>query len=316
MTDKKPSQPFTWIWFNPTRMFQFLAANLAPVRWLTLFIWPFAIFAGIATISNWYEMLAHIERLLLKLSFWESILAGLLTTNLASKLAVGIVMSYYRAYPQGFGITLLLGLIPRFYVDRSPIKKLELAQQKTCYSSTLLVKVLLFAVGMLVWAITRRTGSGASEIFLALGISGFSSFVFTANPLLPLDGCKWLCAWLKKPTLYRDSLHMTYMIATRRPTPSGLAPGAKVGMVLFALAAIGFTAVLIYSVLSVVSSGLERQFQGAGVLIFCFLIAVTIFFLISRVTSRKSSKAKANRSAGAGKNAGRAKQRNLAVTRD
>ena len=314
MTDKKPSQPFTWIWFNPTRMFQFLAANLAPVRWLAILIWPFAIFAGIAAIFNWYEMLAHISRLLFKLSFWESILLGLLTSNLASKLAVGTVMSYYRVNSQGFGITLLFGLLPRFFVDRRPIKNLELVQKKTCYASTLLAKIILFAVGILVWAITRRTGSGASEIFLALGITGFSSFLFVANPLLPLDGSKWLCARLKKPTLYRDSLQLMYMIATRRPTPSGLDPRAKTAMVLFALAAITFTAVLIYSVLSVVASGLERQFQGAGVLIFCFLIAVVISFLISRVLSRKSSKA--NRGAGVGKNTPRKQKRNLAVRRD
>ena len=315
MTDKKPSQPFTWIWFNPTRMFQFLAANLAPVRWLAILIWPFAIFAGIAAIFNWYEMLAHISRLLFKLSFWESILLGLLTSNLASKLAVGTVMSYYRVNSQGFGITLLFGLLPRFFVDRRPIKNLELVQKKTCYASTLLAKIILFAVGILVWAITRRTGSGASEIFLALAISGFASFIVVANPLLPLDGCKWLCAWLKKPTLYRDSLQLVYMIATRRPTPSGLDPRAKAAMVLFALAAIGFTAVMIYIVLSAVSSGLERQFQGAGVLIFCFLIAVVIFFLISRMTALKSAKGNANRSAG-GKNASRGRQRNLAITRD
>lgn len=291
MTQRKSSRPYTWVWFNPARMFRFLADNLSPVRWLAKLIWPFAAFAGIAAAFSWYDMLAHIDRVLFKLVFWESMLASMLTSNLASKLAVGIVMGQYRGDPQEFGLTLRFGLIPRFYVDRSPIRKLGLQQQKTCYASTLLAKVVLFAVGMLGWAIVRRSGSGVSDVLLALGISGFGSFLFVANPLLPLDGSNWLCAALRKPTLHRDSFRLTYMLATRRPTPSGLEPRAKMVMVSYALASIAFTAVLLYSVLSVLASTLEAQFQGAGVLIFCFLLASAIQFLISRKNWRKPSQA-------------------------
>ncbi len=290
MTERKSSRPYTWIWFNPASMFRVLADNLSPIRWLAKLIWPFAIFAGIAAAFNWYDMLAHIDRVLFKLSFWENLLASMLTSHLASKLSVGMVMSYYRADSQEFGMTLLFGFIPRFYVDRSAIKALELAQRKNCYAATLLAKVVLFAVGILGWAIIRRSGSGASEALLALGVSGFTSFLFVANPLLPFDGCKWLCVRLGKPTLRRDSFRLTYMIATRRPTPSKLDGRAKTAMVLFTIASIAFTAALLYSILSVVAITMEQQLQGAGVLIFCFMIAAAAHFLISRASSRKPSR--------------------------
>ncbi|WP_372884165.1 hypothetical protein [Shimia sp.] len=290
MTRQGASRPYTWVWFNPTRLFRFLADGLAPLRWMVWLIWPCALFAGLAAAFSWYEMLAHVERVMFQLSFWQSMVASMLSSNLASKLALGIVLGHFRGDPQEFGVTLRFGLIPRFYVDRSPIRKLPLAQRRSCYAATLLAKVVLFAVGMLGWAIVRRSGSGAAEVLLALGITGFGSFVFVANPLLPLDGSNWLCARLGRPTLHRDSFRLTYMLATRRPAPDGLTPRLKRVMVLYALASIVFTAVLLYSVLSVVAGTLEAQFQGAGVLIFCFVLAAAIHFLVSRRNWRQPAR--------------------------
>ncbi len=298
--DSRPRAPFTWPWLDPARMFRASAAILSPARFLTRLIWPLAILAALGAIFNWYDLLAHIDRVLGTLSFWQKLLIGLLVTNLLSKLALGTVMGYFRADPREFGMRLLLGVLPKFYVDRAPIRELDLRTQRTCYATQLLTKLALFAVGIFVWNMLRRSGTGAADMFLALGISGLVSFLFVANPLLPLDGCKWVSAWLGRPKLRRDSFKLTYLLVTRRAVPPGLGQSEASAMVSYTVASILFTAFLIYVVLATLAFALERQLQGTGVLIFCLVLAMLTLFALSMRSWRLRGGNRAARRAGTG----------------
>ncbi|MHC0053387.1 HlyD family secretion protein [Actibacterium sp. D379-3] len=261
----------------------------SPLRFVTWLIWPSAILAGFAAAFNWYDLSDHIDRVFLSIGFFQNLLIGMLTANLFSKIMLGTTMAFYRADSTQFGIRLLFGVIPRFFIQRGPIRELSFKAQRACYSAPLLTKLSMFSGGLLLWLMLSRSGSGAADMFLAVAVGGFGSFLFTLNPLWPADGYRWLAAFLKRPTLRQQSLRLTAMILTGKRIPAGLSRGEAWALVGYAVLSAGFTAFLIYLVLRGIAFALEAQLRGTGVVIFCIILAMVTLFLIS-LRSRKSSR--------------------------
>lgn len=290
--DDAAARPYSWPLFDPSGAFQSLAATLGPVRWLAHLIWPLAIVATIGAMFNWTAFSLHVSRVIYEISFWQSLVISMLTANLASRVAIGIVMARYGAISHVFGVTLRFGILPKFYIDRKPIRKLELRERRICYSTTLMAKLALYALGTFAWIMLRRTGSGAADVALALGLVGLGSFLFAANPLLPLDGCNWLSARLGRPKLWKESFQLSALILRRQPLPEGLDWREASAMVLYAVAAIVFTAFLFYAIVIGAMFALEAQFGGNGVVMFCVLLAISTHFVISVRMRRPSTKSK------------------------
>ena len=280
-TPEAPRQPFTWPLFAPGPAFRAVGAALSPVWPLRHLVAPLALLATVIIAFNWYEFLAHVERVIVTLGFWQKILISMLTANLISKLITGITMSRLGADPPAFGVRLLFGLLPKFYVDRRPTKLLTLDAQRRCYAAPLMTKLALYAVGIFCWSMLHRTGSGAADMFLAIGVTGLGAFLFTANPLLPMDGCRWLSARVRRPRLRAHSFRLTYLLATGRKVPEGIDPREGAAMVLYAVAALAFTAFLLFFIVSTVAIALESQFEGSGVVMLCLMVAMVTYFWLS-----------------------------------
>ena len=284
---RRGRRPYTWPLFDPLHSFRAIAAFLAPARFSVKLIWPLGLIAIYGAMFNWYDLLAHIDRVFLQISFWQGIVIALLSVNFFSKFFLGLVLAHYREDAREFGLKLKFGLLLKFYVDRSTIKNLDLERQRTCFATSLLVKLALAAIGFFLWNMMRKTGTGVADVVLAIGVYGFSSFLFVANPLFPADGCKWFSATLGRPNLRADSLKLNYLILTRRPIPPMLSRGEVVAMVLFGIASIVFTALLVFLIISLIAMVLEAQFQGSGVVMFCIIMALAVNFFISIRSPRK-----------------------------
>lgn len=275
--------------FNPAGMFNLICDILVPVRYLAYLIWPLVILGAFAALNNWYESQAHIDRIFLTLGFFQYLLISMLTANLLSKLMLGTAMAYFGTPPQQFGIRLLFGVLPRFFVTKRPLRDLPFRQQRACHAAPLLTKLTMFGLGMVMWAILRRTGSGAADLFLTLSATGFATFLFTVNPLWPADGYNWLAAWLRRPHLRRQSLRLTSMILRGSRPPKELRGGEATALILYAILSVGFSATILFLVLHTIALGLESQLRGTGVVIFCLVLAMFTVFMLSLRTPRAKS---------------------------
>ncbi|QGX99841.1 HlyD family efflux transporter periplasmic adaptor subunit [Roseovarius faecimaris] len=276
------SSPFSVSFANPSRVLGFAGELLSPLRILRLTIWPLAVFALIAGAYNWYDLQANLDRALSTFNFFQNLLISMVTANLISRLVMGMTMSYMGVPPHEFGLRLLFGVIPRFYVSTAAIQALDFPQQRVCYAAPLLTRLGLFAFGVLIWVLMRRGGTGAADAALVLGATGLGAFLFTANPLWRADGYMWMTAYFRMPDLREQSYRLLSLILRGKPIPEMLSRREIRGLLFYAVVSIVFTTVLILLILSTVAFALEEQFRGTGVVMFAAILAMVMAFLISR----------------------------------
>ena len=282
--------PFSIRIGNPAGVFRLLADVFAPLRPLRFLILPLGVVSGYGALFNIYGLEENMARISLTMSFWQNLILGMLTTNLLGKTAQGMAMARHNADTNEFGFRLAFGVIPKFYILKGPIADLDFPAQRDCYAAPLLFRLSMFIVGVLVWLILRQSGSGAGDVALALAVAGLSSFLFTANPLFPADGYRWLTAWLERPRLRRDGLKILRMTVTFRRMPAELPRGEFWLLLLYAIFSLAFTAFVILSIIFAAAFVLELQLRGTGVVLFCLLMSSFVVFLLSTIEKRRGGK--------------------------
>ncbi len=280
---------------DPSGFFRALNNWLSPLRLLRHLIPPLALIAGFAMYHNQYDLLVQLDRFAGQLAFWQSFLLTMITANLLSKVARGMTLAHFGADSRNWGVKLSYGIVPRFYIDSRKVKQLGPAAQRVFYAASPLLRLLLFVLGLLGWVILYRTGSGLAPVLLTVGMGGLGSFLFVANPLLPLDGYNWLSVVLKRPNLRTHAFRLLGMVATLRPLPPELRWTEFWVLLLYAIGSLVFTAFLLFTILSGIAYGLEAQFHGTGVAIFCLILAVAGLFLLSMWEKRNGQGARRNR---------------------
>lgn len=277
---------------NPARVFRLLADVLAPLRPLRFLILPLGVIAGYSALFNMHVLEAHMARIALTMSFVQSLVLSMLTANLLGKTAQGIAMARHNADTDEFGIRLAFGVVPKFYILKGPIADLGFAAQRDCYAAPLKFRLWMMIMGLLIWATLWRSGSGVADVALALGLAGLSSFLFTANPLLPADGYCWLTAWLERPRLRQDGLKILRMVLTFRRMPPSLPRSEFWLLLLYAVFSLAFTAFVFLSIIFAVAFVLEVQLRGTGVVLFCVIMASFVVFLLSFIEKRRSGRSR------------------------
>lgn len=277
---------------NPAGVFRLLADVLAPLRPLRYLILPLGLISGYGALFNMLELEAHMMRIALTLSFAQSLIMTMLTANLLGKTAQGIAMARHNADTHEFGVRLAFGVLPKFYILKGPIADLGFAEQRACYAAPLVFRFGMFVIGILMWITLGRTGSGAADVALAIGVAGLSSLLFTANPLLPADGYCWLTAWLERPRLRQDGLKILRMILTFRRMPPDLPRREFWLLLLYAISSLAFTAFVFLSIIFAVAFALELQLRGTGVILFCILMSGFVAFLLSFLEKRGKRRGK------------------------
>lgn len=276
---------------DPSGFFRLMNDILGPLALLRHLILPGVVLAFGVMWFNWHPYLAHVDGIYAQLQFWQGMLITLLSASLFGKLMQGVVMHRQGAVSDEWGIKLSFGVIPRLYIARAAITRLNFRSQRACYAASLQLRLVMFAVGMLVWDMTRRSGTGAADFAVVMASVGIGSFVFIANPLWPADGYHWLAARLERPKLRPNAFRVLSMVFRRQPLPETLKPREFWLLLGYAVVSIGFTAFILFTVLTGIGYMLEASLRGTGMVIFAVILASICFFLLSMRQRTQGKKA-------------------------
>ena len=299
----KARKPFHMPLFNPGLVLRALAWLFRPLRFVVWTLIPGVFLACLVLFHNpgpfGQDLLAAAH----DLSTIPTFFLGLVVVNLFSQVAQGAVASGFGAPVNEFGLRLLFGFLPRFYIDKSSIRTLPRRGKLWCYATPLLARVALFSVGTFIWISFRSTGTWWPDLALVSSQLGLFVFLLTAIPLGPNDGYFWLSEFFGQPAFMRNAWRLFGMQVKGQPTPTTMSGIEKWALFLFAVGMVIFAGLLVVPVALYTSTFLERQFGGTGVTIFLVFFGLFLLWLLVTWRSLKGLRAKGAPSAAEGKGA-------------
>jgi RND family efflux transporter MFP subunit len=139
------------------------------------------------------------------LSVVGTTIVGLIFTSLVSRLTQGTFIRGFGAEVKQFGIALTFG-IPRFFIDLGGTATIARRGQLWVHAAPLIARLGLLSAGTLLWFGLRQWSPWLSHLALVVGQIGLLAFLFSALPLLPSDGYRWLATYFGRPALRSDAL--------------------------------------------------------------------------------------------------------------
>ena len=221
------------------------------------------------------------------LNLAQRLLVSMVTVNLISQLARGVIASAVGAQAPDFGIRFIFGLLPRFNTRVTGLQQLSRTQQAWVHGGPLLVRLVIFGLAAVLWFMTRPSGTSLSSIALLIGFMALLSFLITANPLLRANGYQLVSVWLGIPKLREKA--MGALLGKTRDSESQTALRG------YGLACLIFMAVVVGGILIYAARWLELEYQGTGVVIFVVLLAYLIRHFKKQITARQAARQKQNR---------------------
>lgn len=297
--EAEESSPGHLTLFDPDRAFAFLARALYPLRWLVWLLVPGVPLALLALLFNDPAYQAYLQLLFRgdKLTrFLVFFVFTLLFVNLLSKLVQGVVALHFGAAIGKFGIRLVFGVKPRFFIAKKTIWHLSRHGRLWVFGSNLLTKLALFVIGTLVWLSTYASSPSLALFALTAGHAGLATFLFTANPFWRADGYAWLVSFLETPKLReRAFLTLQGLLRGGRGYAATLGSQERYALSAYALATLTFFLYFIGLVLFAVALSLEERFQGTGVVLFLVLLSIFLRWLLLTISSKTQRVTKALR---------------------
>lgn len=301
--EKKKSKQLLLAYPNPERLFRFLVRLLKPYKpffliWMWLLIPAFLL--AIFTLVNNFSVYEREQHLYVKSTPWLVYhFINLTSVNLLSKLSQAIVCTYYGEAIKDFGLQLRLGIVPRGYINKNQIWKLNREEQLWCFGTPIIARISFFVLGLLTWYCTRINENGLQSWALSLGYMGLMDFIFDSSPLWPSDGYKWLMAYFRlSPKLIMQNRLIWQMMLTFRPLPKHLSFLEKLKLQALAASMIiawGLLAFLIarhagFGLLESISPGIFSE--GAAVVIVAvpFVLALRWWITLQIKTDRSNKR--------------------------
>jgi putative peptide zinc metalloprotease protein len=185
---------------------------------------------------------------------------------------LGVVCRGAGGEVPGFGVT-IRGILPRFEAELEGVHALPRRKQLWVLATPLLVKLTLFSLGVLLWTMSRASGTQVALFSFTLAAMSLITFIFTGNPFGRSDGHSLLSAYLGMPNLRG----MAFGVLFKRFLPENrrlsLESSLEVRLRIYALVSITFMLTLLGVVLFFIARWLEATYQGTGVVIFLLLLA-------------------------------------------
>ncbi len=270
---------------NPTWLLRLLYILLFPARylgWLTVLA---VVFAGLTVLHNWQAYAAEFVLFQDSANVVVRIITGLLTVNLASRLAQGCAIIAGGGQVRTMGIALDFGFLPRFFVDISSIAKLSRQGQLWAWGTPILARYWLFALGTVLWAVTRNSGTWFSHYAFMVGQFSVIMAIRSSLPVLPGDGQRFLATFFNDARLLSKSMLALRHVLTGRKLPAAIPQSDILPLAAFGAAVI-LSSVSAFVVLTViVATQLETSLGGFGVFIFLSLAALSLLYFITLTTA-------------------------------
>ena len=266
--------------FESDAFYARLARSLTPLYKLAYVLPVVLVVALITVMYNSHYIANDFTRLWKPVTFIQHLLVVLLTVNFWSKFMTGVVCRGMGGEVPGFGYA-FRGMVPRFEVELQGVGKLTRRQRMWITATPLLVKLLLFSVGVLLWSMTRASGSSLALFGYDMAGIALVSFLLTANPFGKSDGYDLLSSYLGMPRLRRRAFGMlfsNFLPTEKRQALERALQGIDARPFrIYAIISLLYSAVLLGTVLYFVALWLERSFSGFGVVVFLAIVAALAY---------------------------------------
>lgn len=185
---------------------------------------------------------------------------------------------------------LLFGLIPRFNLQVIPAGNPGRAARLWLSGTSALVRLWIFGVAAILWAMTRPAGLSLSVIGVELVVISLIGLMLGANPLWPGDGATFLSALLEIPNIQKRSRSALLAFFVRRPSVIARHARRSLALGLFGLASLFLLAAVFGFIAFKAFTHLESHYRGAGVALFLLLGAHVSLTLRRRMTARSAAR--------------------------
>jgi putative peptide zinc metalloprotease protein len=271
--------------FRPHGFCAFLAGALRPFR-LLLLAMPLLAGVGVATvINNFPAFVDDIAQYRSPVSLIVRILFSFLTVNLVTEFARGVIAAGLHGEARMFGVRMVLGVVPRFHMSVGNIANFSRRDILWMYGGPILVRTVLFGVGIVAWWATRDSGTLAPAFAIMLSAVAVIALVFSCNPLAPNnDGYHVLAAMLQMPDL-RKRANKSLISKFRKGIESD--SDADRALRAYAMGSLIFLFVLLGVALWLVAHWLELNYQGTGVVIFLGLLLYMVLYMRGQIREQR-----------------------------
>jgi len=188
--------------FDPRPLLRVLLPLASPLRH-AVYVVPLLLIAALMLLSTyWHLVQDDLGRLHLDFSLVQYLIFVFLTVRFFTTLTSALIGQYYRLAVEKVGVTLAFGFIPRWTLKLTGAERLTRPQTMWLHGGNLLVRMTLFAVGVLVWFNAREGNFLLSQFGMLLGLGALAGLVLeSANPLVKSHGYYLLSAFLNEPHL-------------------------------------------------------------------------------------------------------------------
>lgn len=206
-------------------------------------------------------------------------LFSLLTINLMVTLTQSLIAQKFRASVGDFGIGLRFGFFPRFMVPIGHTKQLSRRERMWMQAGPLLMRVLLFSLGVLVWYNSRDSHLVLSKAGLGLAfLCAVNIVVEGGNPLVKGNSYHLLAAFMNEPYL-RGKAYKAFMDRFK----GGASTEANEALLsTYALASFVYAYVVVLLIVAVVGNFLiyEMRLGGASLIV---VVALGVYLTVRTV---------------------------------
>jgi putative peptide zinc metalloprotease protein len=261
----KKEKTYLWSLPNPGSKFALLSSILQPFSlgfkllfWSLIIGLPTALFTFLNNQKELWHALAYSVK---PLPYFTAYIFNVIFANLTAKLAQGAMLSYYGGTVEKFGLVVTFRFLPRFYVDRKAIWRLDRKPQLWTFAVPLLVRLVLFVLGVLTWFWSRGTGNDFGTWSLLLAHAAFVDFLLDGFPLWPVDGYMFLVSYFRLPPGFISRAYLVLeMVIKRRPLPKSLSLKEKLVLLLYGPAALIFWVAMMIVFARGTAAGLSETF--------------------------------------------------------
>ncbi|MEO5376857.1 MAG: HlyD family secretion protein [Magnetococcus sp. DMHC-6] len=282
-----PSTPPPRSLFSPELFLDALLVVLKPFRGLIVLTPLFFLFALTALLFNISQFKQDYAKIHGWLSMTQHLIFTFFTIDLFCQIGKAVTARFYGVRVSRFGIFMAYWLIPRFKFHLDPIRELPKKAQMTIVFSSSMVRLLTFCFGLILWRMSRTTGTALPTFAVMLTSFSALSFFFAANPLFWADGYQVLALYLEMPNLRMRAWRAFFNSFKKRPVAIVRHSGESFALRLYGLTSIVYLLGLFGFAIFITSSWLELHLSGTGVFLFLLL-----FFYISLRLKRMLQKAR------------------------
>ncbi len=286
-----------WSWFNPDGMFSLFASILRPFKFLA-FILPLLVGVGAVTIyNNAGAFMQDFGQFRSPLTLFERLLFSLVTVNLITQIARGVICCGVGGNAYSFGIKMAFGLIPRFNTSLSGLSRLSRRDLLWVHGGPILVRLALFGGAACLWWMSRPSGTQMTAFALMLTVISLLSFVFSANPLMRNNnGYNLLTVLLDMPDLRQRANQALFRRGKGKGNGEGQGqqqqadPRNQLALRAYALASFAFLILILGFALILIARWLELNYQGTGVAVFVVLFLFLVLRFRAQITERRAQR--------------------------